>query len=309
MIIDFNKSIKNSSKHGNSAVLIEYNKYGNLRPPIKVPVLIDDESGLHALLHSRRHEWTEIMTEFDTRYLVLFKEGNLPTLGVLILKYENDGDQVSLIDMEQKDIDIISDYVIEEYLKSESDYGNDNWKGKTKPRRFLLDKGELHIELEIADWYPSIWDGLELAGYSWCNANLVLKSYYLDYDRQGEFLERGDIPEIRDAIKALLDRTMEDDKEMRFTEPDLELTFSTEWTDYSEPGRVIYKEGSHTFPPYLKWKVYFWNNSCVLSGHCFEFAFEEEDLKALYVYLRYITQEIDENNPAFRSLVSRGIIK
>lgn len=95
---------------------------------------------------------------------------------------------------------------------------------------------------------------------------------------------------------------------MGFVEPDIELIFSPEWTDYSTPGRVWYKEGSRTYPPSLKIHVNFWAKEGGLSCGSYEYIFNETEIKTIHTYLRYVTQVIQENDEEFQALVRKGVI-
>ena len=299
--------ITNSNISGNIIYKLELNETGSLTP-IKPIHLIYSDSSVKELLAAEKIYVVDIFTEGRNYILIREGEKEKECPCVLLMKcIKNGEDDYTLIDIGDPDKKLFP-FIIEEFLKKESRYGCEDWEGKTKPMKLAFDNGDILFELAVKDWYFSIWNDYVAAGYPWCKVDLRIKTKYLDFEtRDDELLERAEVDDIKDALKSILDRTMESEEHMTFSEPDIELYFDPECTKYNDD-KHWYRDGQWTFPPTLKMKIVFWSIYGGPDAGAFEYTFDEGEIDMLCTYFRYVTQEIGEDDPGMKALIEKGIV-
>ena len=144
---------------------------------------------------------------------------------------------------------------------------------------------ELELELKISNWIST--EPSENWTKNWCETELRLHSQYVNYDNSGELLISGEVLTLRDMLAEILSGEMKEEQVLPCMEPDLYFGF---------------KPSAET----LEIMVTFWDGR--LPQNSLVTRFERVEIEALYVYLRFVTGEIDCNDDAVVKLINAQVL-
>ena len=167
--------------------------------------------------------------------------------------------------------------------------------------RFRIDMCDVDLQLKIKEWTDE-GDPLQ-----WTREEFSLKGKYIDYSFDSEVLMCDEVIYLRDALDALLDGRVKEKFTIEFAEPDFIFLLSPAVRLYSEPGKVIYRDGYRDFDIDMEMRVRFWCKGGLGSNY-FSMAFNRGEIQALHTYLQLVTKEIDAADDQVAKLMSAGII-
>lgn len=172
---------------------------------------------------------------------------------------------------------------------------------------------KLHMNLCDVDVWFEIYNyrknvDEENAYSEWCNTNLSLQSKYINYSMDGwEVFLNVEVEYLKSAFKELLNGNIREKSFVKFVEPDFEFVMNPITTLYSEPGKVIYKNGAIKLDISVDFKICFWCDAG-FGSNVFTMTLNREEISAFCTYLQLITGEIDINSNAVNEYVKNGYL-
>ncbi len=172
--------------------------------------------------------------------------------------------------------------------------------------KLRMDICDVDVWFEIKNYKKST---KETADYDWCKTSISLEGKYINYHIDGwEIFKNSEIDYIRDVFRDLLEENIKEPCVLNFIEPDIEFVMHPIKTLYSEPGKVIYRNGSITLDISVDFIVHFWCDDGALGSNVFTMTLYREEIAAFYTYLRLVTGEIDKNSDVVGEYANKGYI-
>lgn len=171
--------------------------------------------------------------------------------------------------------------------------------------RLRLNISDVDFQLKINNWKKACsedeWDD------NWCNVELSLKSSYLNYNPSGELLLSYEVLHLMDLLRALINESLDDDCEVKFIEPDLEIDLHIAKRLFDTPGKIAFKNGYMDVDISANIIINFWCSEG-LGGNSLKMTILREEIEAIYTYLRYVVGELTEDDPQICELVDKGLL-
>ncbi|MDO5401347.1 MAG: hypothetical protein Q4F17_10285 [Eubacteriales bacterium] len=143
---------------------------------------------------------------------------------------------------------------------------------------------------------------------TWCKTDFsFISEPWLNYQKRNDevFLAR-EIDGLSDVLKALLENRLAEKTEFNCIEPDFNFTLNPVKDLRLDPN-VTYVSPGHEFVDIdMEWQVSFWHDG--LTANYLSVTLSREEIEYLLTYLRLVTGEICEDDPAIKRLIQMNII-
>lgn len=170
--------------------------------------------------------------------------------------------------------------------------------------RLRLNMCDVDFQIKIKGWRET--PSGEYDCDQWTRDEFYLKGKYIDYFFDSEVLLSDEVVYLRNALKNLLDGTLKEDCIISFAEPDFEFRLSPAKRLYSEPGKIIYRDGYIDVDIDMDMIIHFWCEGG-LGTNQFSMTFDRGEIKALYTYLQLVTKEISAESTQVKQYIASGV--
>lgn len=168
-----------------------------------------------------------------------------------------------------------------------------------------LDLAGIEFHFSVNNYRKSTLDNWDV---EWCNVDVTIHSgNWLNYQISSEILLACEVEEIRDKISDLLEDRIQEQVEIEFIEPDLSLLLNPK-EDIRDNPRVLYVALGHEIVDIdAELHIHFWNDG--LTANYLSLCFGRDELECLLFYLRYITNEIQNDDEMLQKLIADDVIR
>ena len=142
----------------------------------------------------------------------------------------------------------------------------------------------------------------------WTKTDFCLHSSFIDYEmHDSEMMLVGEMLNIKNGLEALLKNEIKEDCCIAFADPDLKCYLYPARRLYSEPGKVIYREGYEDRELFLELQVSFWCDDG-LSRNKFLTKLYRKDIETLLIYLKTVTGELSADDELVKTQMQAGTL-
>ena len=143
----------------------------------------------------------------------------------------------------------------------------------------------------------------------WTLSDFSLHGRFMNYDMtDSELLMTGEITYLQHGLEDLLNNEIKNDCSVSFAEPDLIFHLYPAKRLYSEPWKVVYRNGYMDRELFAELIVQFWCKEGGLGGNSFTMTLNKSEIEAFLVYLKTVTKELTEDDNDVQKLIRAGIL-
>jgi hypothetical protein len=171
-----------------------------------------------------------------------------------------------------------------------------------------LDLDGIEFCFRITKYEKSNSENLYKLYDQWCIVELSLYSEkWLNYQISSEILLACEVEEIRDKISDLLEDRIQEQEILEFIEPDLTFELNPKKNLCEDPKYTYIAPGHEIVDIDADLHIHFWNDG--LTANYLSLCFGRDELECLLVYLRYITNEIQNDDEMLQKLIADDVIR
>lgn len=157
--------------------------------------------------------------------------------------------------------------------------------------RLKLDLCGIDTQLKITDYHFTRKN--EDPYDNWCDVEMSLVSRQVNVHPGGSILMSDEVLEICNILEEVLIGNRDEEFSLDFIEPDLKLKFYPT------------KDIDHAFCELV---INLWGSDGSLSANSLSVGLDKDDLMAMWTYLKYVTKQIQKDDPSIKELIDKGNI-
>lgn len=141
--------------------------------------------------------------------------------------------------------------------------------------------------------------------------DFALKSGFMNYSHEGdECLECDEVDYLFETLCFLLEDKIPDKFEIDFIEPDLSFVLYPRviLDDDHEYNGAIYRNDIKELPPWAELVVHTWDRDRGLNDSSIHLTLNENDIRALTCYLKYVRKEASEEDAEVQKYIAAGFL-
>ncbi len=213
---------------------------------------------------------------------ILMDKGRENSIVELIMGYKDEL-FLKIEEDKRKPIEIIKNilnFIISWYTLTLSTYLNYSKKEVLFMPKLLLNEEVTELAIELKTYYDEDTEN----GYRWCDIRIAIHNDYINFDQTNEFLMGYEVNYLAKWLKRILDEETIDEKEISFTEPELNFRVHLPYEEHpkEEGSTLLYVKGGVLKHPLLLDVIIEFSSNGVYCGEQWCITLDKEEIQEFY---------------------------